>query len=131
MGLPQLLGDDLRGGVRVQKEIAQDLADGLVGATVIGLGAGFFWEQSQQAALLKVGQELIIALAAEAVFGGEGADVVLEALTFDEHEEALCQMVVNRDGQGDNGAGEFKGGWIELERITHGEKLAGEGRYVK
>ena len=45
-------------------------------------------------------QHLVIALAAEAVFFGRVGDLPLQALTFDEHEEAAGLLVGDRHRQG-------------------------------
>jgi hypothetical protein len=97
----------------------------LIGATIIGSGAGFVGLKSQQATALKVGQELIVALTAEAVFGGGVGNVLFQALTLDEHEEALGQLVGGRDGQSAHRASELMGVRIELERITHEDSIGG------
>lgn len=130
VGLAKLLRDDLGGGLRVQEEVAQDLAHDLVGAAVIGLGASLVGLEGEQAALPEVVQELIIALAAEAVFLGEVEDVALEALAFDEHEEAAGQLVGGGDGQGADRAGQLVGVGVELEGCIHGWSLARKGGCV-
>ena len=109
VGLTQLLGDDFGRGLRVQKAVAQDLADGLVGAAVIGFGAGLVGTKGGEAALLEVLQDLIIALAAVAVFLGDGADVILQTLAFDEHEETVGLEIGGWDRQSADGAGETMG----------------------
>jgi hypothetical protein len=88
MSLPELLGDDLRRGVRIQKAIAQDLPHDLVGAAIIGFGAGFPGLQGQEAPLLEGVKDLVITLAAIAVFLRDGVDVSIQALAFLEHEKA-------------------------------------------
>jgi len=92
VGLAQLLGDDLRGGFRVQEPVAQDLTHRFVGAAVVGFGAGFLGLESGQAALLESLQQLIVALPAIAVFAGHSDDVGLQALAFQEHEEASGKL---------------------------------------
>ena len=66
---------------------------------------------------------MIIALAAKAVFFSRGADLPLEALPFDEHEEAAGLFVADRNRQGAGRAGELLGFGIELELGIHGAKL--------
>jgi hypothetical protein len=100
----------------------------LIGATVIGFGAGFVGLKSQQATVLKVRQKLIVTLAAEAIFGGGGGNVYSQALTFDEHEEALGHFIGDRDGQGAGRANELMGGGIELESVTHGNSVGVGGK---
>jgi hypothetical protein len=104
------------------------LADSLVGAAVRGLGTGLLRFQGLEAAVLEVLQELVIALAAEAEFFRDGGDVVLEALPFQEHEEAVSLLVGGGDGQGARGTGELMGLRVELERTVHEGKIRdGEG----
>ena len=106
VGLLEFLGDDLGGGVGVQEEIAQDLADGLFGAAVVGLGAGFAGQQGHGAALEVGCAQLIVAWAGEAEALSDGGGVGVQAFALDEHEEAWGEEVVGADGQGAGGAGE-------------------------
>jgi hypothetical protein len=113
--LAELLRYDLSRGVRIQEELTQDLADGLFGAAIVGLGAGFAGLERGQAAALEGVEQLIITLTAEAVFLGHSEDVLVEALAFQEHEETARQGVVRGDGQRAGWAGELVGGGVELE----------------
>jgi len=113
MSLAEFLSDDLRGGFGVQKAIAQDLAHDLVGAAVIGFGAGFPRLQGQKAALLEGVQDLVITLAAITIFLRDSGDVSIQALAFLEHEEAAGHFVGVGNGQGTGGAGELMGHGIE------------------
>jgi hypothetical protein len=125
--LAQFLGDDCGRGLGVQKAVAQDLPHGLVGAAVIGFGPGLLRLEREQAAGLEGLQELIITLAAVAVFLGEGGDVLLflQTLAFDEQEEPVSQGVGGGDGQDTGGASQLVGIGIELEGRMHGESLQG------
>lgn len=114
-GLAQLLGDDLHRGIGVQEAVAQDLADRLVGAAVVGFGTGFVGLESGQAALVVGGQQLVVTLAAIAVFLGDLGDVLLEALAFLEHEKAAGQSVAWGNGQGAGWADELVSSKVELE----------------
>jgi len=80
--------------------------------------------------LVEIIQELVIALAAEAVTLSDGGDVVVEALAFQEHEEAVSLWVSGGDGQGAGGAGELVRIWVELERCIHRGNIEEEGGYV-
>ncbi len=100
----------------------------MIGAAVVGFGAGLLGLQGEQAAGLEGVQELIIALAAVAIFGGQGGDVFPEALAFDEQEEAAGQLVGSGDGQGAGRAGQLVGLGIELERRIHGASVAAPRR---
>ena len=130
VGLAQLLGNDLRRGLRIQKAVAQDLADGLVGAAVIGLGAGLVRLESGQAALLEGVEDLIVALPAIAVFSGDGGDVAVQTLAFHEHEETGGQGVGVGDGQRAGGPGQLVSFGIELEDGMHGDSVTEAGTIV-
>ena len=123
--LAKFLGDDLGGGLGIQETVAQDLAHRLAGAAVVGFGAGLLGLESQQAAGLEGAQDLVIALAAIAVLLGECDDIAVQALTFEEHEEAPGEFVARRDGQGTGGAGDLVIFRTELEGCSHGDKVAG------
>jgi len=100
--------------------VAQDLADGLVGAAIIALGTGLLGLESLQAAALEAGEQLIITLATVAVFSSHGADVIVEAFPFQEHEEAAGRRVVREQVERAGGAVELVGGGVEGERL-HGK----------
>jgi hypothetical protein len=88
-------------------------------------------QQSSQATLFEVVEQLIIALAAVAVFFGDGSDVVFQTLAFDEHEEAVGLKVGGWYGQGAGGANQAMGFGVELERgSTHDESMVRGGRNV-
>jgi len=72
-------------------------------------------------------EELVVALAAVAVFLGDIADIGLQAFALHEHEEAMGLLVGRRDGQGAGRAGELVSCGIEMEISIHGEKIAGSG----
>lgn len=122
-GLAKFLSNDLGGSLRIQKAVAQDLADGLIGAPVIGLGAGLLRLEGGEAALLEGVEDLIVALPAAAVFLGDGGDVVVQTLAFDQHEEAGRRQVGVGDGQSAGGARQLVGFGMELEHGIHGERI--------
>ena len=127
VGLAKFLSHDLGGSLRIQKEVAQDLADGLIGAAVIGLGAGLLRLEGGQAALLEGVEDLIVALTAVAVFLGDGGDIVIQTLAFNEHEETGGQRVGVGDGQGAGGTSQLVSFRIELEKGIHGGSLREAG----
>ena len=128
VGLAELLHDDLGRSVGVQEEVAQDLPHHLLGAAVVGFGSSFLGLQGWQAAVLEGLQQLIITLAAEAVFFNDRDNVLLEALAFEEHEETVGRGIVWGDGQGAGRAGELMRGGVELKSGLHGGKIReGEG----
>lgn len=130
VGLPQFLGDDVGGGVGVQEEVTQDLAHGLIGAAVVGLGAGFVGLEGSDAALEEGVQQLIVAGTGKAVSVRDSGDVLLEALAFHEHEETTRESVVWVYGQGAGRAGELVGGGIERQHRVHAGKVRRSGGYV-
>jgi hypothetical protein len=126
VGLLEFLGDDVGGGVRIQEEVAQDLADGLFGAAVVGLGAGFLGLEGQSAALLEGGAQLVVALAAIAEELGDSRGVRFQAFAVDEHEEAWGEEVAWGHNQGAGGAGELVLVGVEAEERVriHGGRVA-------
>ena len=127
VGLAKFLSHDLGGSLRIQKEVAQDLADGLIGTAVIGLGAGLLRLEGGQATLLEGVEDLIVALTAVAVFLGDGGDIVIQTLAFNEHEETGGQRVGAGDGQGAGGTSQLVSFRIELEKSIHGGSLRKAG----
>ena len=113
VGLAQFLDNDGRGGVGVQKTIAQDLTHHGVRAAREGFGAGFSGLERLGSALLKGVQELVIALPAVAVLGGDGDDVLVEAFAFHEHDETLGHLIGGGDRQGTDGSEELLADGIE------------------
>ena len=89
VGLAKLLGDDLGGRVGVEEAVAQDLADRLVGAPIIGFRSGFLRLEGGETAALEGVEDLIIALTAITIFLGDGGDVGFQTFAFDQHEEAV------------------------------------------
>ena len=126
--LPELLHHDLRRSVGIQEDVTQDLPHHLFGAAMVGFGSGFLGLEGGKAAVLESPQQLIIPLAAVAVFFGDGDRVDLEALAFEEHEETVGRGIVWGDGQGAGRAGELMRGGVELKSGLHGGKIReGEG----
>jgi hypothetical protein len=121
--LAQPLGNDAGGGVRVEEAVSQDQADGLVCAAVIGSGPGFLGLEGRQPPLLIVGQELIIALAAQAILLGQARDVWLKALALQKHEEARGRQVFGVDGHGAGRAGNLAGLRVKVQRVAHWSRL--------
>ena len=76
--------------------------------------------------MLEGRQQLIIALAAAAIFFDHGDNILLKALAFKEHEETAGQFIVWSDGEGAGRASELMGGRVELKSSVPGAKI-GEG----
>jgi hypothetical protein len=131
VGLAQFLGDDGGAGVRIQVAIAQDLADDGVSAARGGFGAGFVGEERGDATLEIGGVELVITLAAAAIFGGDGGDGLGEALALQEHEETLGLGIVSGDRQGARGSADELADGIERECGVHGDKVREAGQNVQ
>ena len=121
--LSDFLDDDGGGAVRVQKAQPEDQAHGGVGAAKGGLGARLARSQGGHAALLVGGQQLVVALAREAVLGGHLDDGLSQALALDEHEEALGQRVVRIHGQGLAGSENPMSRKIETQSVVHGRRI--------
>jgi hypothetical protein len=130
LGLAKLLGDHGGRGVWIQKAVAQDLALGLIGAAVIGFGAGLLRLQGAQATGLVVPQELVVARPAKAVLVGEVANMAPQTLAFQEHEEAMSQLVGGGHRQFADGADQLESFGIEVQRRIHAGTIAELGRRV-
>ena len=83
--LPKFLSNDLGGGFRIEETVPQGLADHLLGAAVVGLGASFQAQQRPASVLVEEGSELVVTLAAVAEFGGRLVGSVGAALSLYEH----------------------------------------------
>jgi len=83
--LAQFLGDDLGGGIRVEKAVADDLLDDLIGAAVMGLGAALLVEQREEVAALEQLAQLKIALPAKAELGCRRGGTQALTLSFEKH----------------------------------------------
>jgi hypothetical protein len=130
VGLAQLLGDDRRGSLGVQKAVAQDLADGLVGAAKIGFRSGLLGLESGQASGHKSAEDLVITLTTITIFLGDGGHIGLEALAFDKHGQAAGLFVGGSDEEGAGGAGELICFWVENQVSIHGRSLTAAGQSV-
>ena len=115
VGLAELLGDDIGGSVGIQEAVAQDLADRLVGTPIIGFGAGLLRLEGGEATALEGIEDLIIALTAIAILLGDGSDVGIQTFAFDQHEEAVGQLVGGFNGEGAGRAGELVSLGIKLQ----------------
>ena len=105
--------------------MAQDLADGLVGAAVVALGAGLVGLESLQAAELELIEKLVIALATIAVFGGDGGDVIVETFPLHKHQEAAGGRVVGEHFERAGGTGELVGVGVEVKIRFHEREYRG------
>ncbi len=68
-------------------------------------------------------EDLVIALTAITIFMGDGGDIDLQALAFDQHEEAAGQFVGGFNGECASRAGQLVSLRIELKWSMHGRVL--------
>lgn len=130
MRLAQLLDNYGGRSIGIQKQLAQDLADGLVGAAVVALGSGLVGLESWQPTELELVEQLVITLATIAVFGGDSSNVIVETLPFNEHEEAARGCVVGEQLERSCWTGELVNVRAEVKSRFHGERVAEDGRNV-
>jgi hypothetical protein len=107
--LAQLLGDDLGGGIGIEKAVTHDLLDDLIGAAVMGLGPALLIAECQHAAVLQELTQLKVALPAEAELVGCGGGAHALALSFEEHRELAQDNIGGRRTQGAAGTFEDEG----------------------
>jgi len=124
MGLLESLRDDFRRSVRVQEAVPDDLAHDLVGAAVIGLGAGGFALQRWGAVVLVEMEQLEVTGFGIAEFGGGLGRARAFALAFEEHGQFEGDLIAIGDEQGAGGAGEVRL-MLVVERNHGGEGKAG------
>ena len=119
--LADFLSDDGWGTIGIEETTADDHADDLIGAAVIGLGTWGLQEQALRAFRIESGQDLVIALAREIIFLSGFGWAESFALALDEHGQAAADLVVLGDPEGAARAGEAELGFGE--RNIHGEKV--------
>ena len=90
--LPEFLGDDLSGGVGVEKTVTDDLALDFIGPNVVGLGPAFLSLKSQRTLLLKEIEHLIITLPGQAVPLSRGGGTEF-AFSLNKHEQTWGDLV--------------------------------------
>ena len=129
-GLTQLLAEDGGRGVGIQKAIADDLLDDLVGAAVVGFGAALLVLEGEGTALFEGLAQLEVALlgVAELAGGGQGAEAF--ALAFVEQGEFGEDGVVGGDGQLARWADEDQRVFSDLEHRCQ-DKRQREGSPIK
>ena len=119
--LADFLSDDGRRTIGIQEATADDQADDLIGAAVIGLGTWGLQEQALRALRKEGGQDLVIALAGEIIFLSGLGWAESFALALDEHGQAAADFVVLGDLERAARASEAELGFGE--RNIHGEKV--------
>lgn len=106
MSLGQLLGNDLSRGLRIQEAVANDLANDLVGAAVVGFGAGGFALQSESSVFLEEVEQLEVALSAITELSGGFRRAYAFALAFEEHGQFESDLIVGGHEEGTGGSRE-------------------------
>jgi hypothetical protein len=121
-GLAEFLGDDRGGSVGVQEAMTNDLADKLVGASVVAFGATLLASEGQSAAAVEGVAELEIALLTQAELCGSPQGAKALALTFQEHGQFARDFIAVGNGEDTLVANELPELEIEVE---HGNTSRG------
>jgi len=98
--LPKFLGNDIRGGFRIQEAVADDLTNEFLRAAVVGFGTSFGAEQTLTALLEEESPEVEIALATVTKFCGNPINAFGAAFTVDEHSQLVGDLIVFGNRQG-------------------------------
>jgi hypothetical protein len=127
-GLAEFLGDDVGGGVGVEKAVADDLANDLSGAAGATFRTRLAGCQGAGAANSEGLAELEVALFAEVVLGRGLKGAEPQTLRLDDHEELAGDLVVFRDEQRAGGADQKGLLGVELEHGSTG-RIGNEGPF--
>ena len=106
MSLGQLLGNDRGRGLGIQEAVANDLANDLVGAAVVGFGAGGFALQRERSVFSEEVEQLEVALSAIAELSGSLGRAEAFALAFEEHGQFESDLIVGGHEEGTGGSRE-------------------------
>jgi len=98
-GLLQLLGDHFGRGVRIEKAMADDQPDHLLGPAVVGFRSATFAQQSHRAPFPVGVQQLIIALLGITELAGGRDRTKTLTLAFENHGQLACDLVTLRNRQ--------------------------------
>jgi hypothetical protein len=116
--LAEFLRDDVDRGVRIEKAVADDLANDLVGADIVAFGAWLVALESCASIFTIEFEQLKISLLAEIVlFGGLGGAEPF-ALAFDEHGQPGDDLVVGKNGEISGGADDAECRDVELHGLV-------------
>jgi hypothetical protein len=127
-GLAKLLREDVERGVGIEKAVANDLSDDLVGADIVSFGAWLLAKESRASLFAKEFEQLEISLLAEAeLFGCLGGTGPL-ALAFDEHGEPGDDEVIRKDGEFSGGSDDPVSRDVELHGLILRERSGSEER---
>ena len=117
-GLAKFLCEDVERGVRIEKAMANDLANDLVGADIVVFGAGLVALESCASLFTIEFEQLKISWLAEIeLFGGLGSANPF-ALAFDEHGQPRDDQVVGQNGEFSGGADDAEGRDVELHGLV-------------
>ena len=92
--LPQFLRDHIGSGVRVEEAVPNDLADRLMGAPVVALGAALLTAQCDRTMLTERRAQLKISLLAEVIFPCRLTGAEPFTFPFDQHGEFERDLVI-------------------------------------
>lgn len=92
--MTEFLGNDLGGGLRVEKAVADGLADQFLTATVVGAGASLLAEQAPGSLLQEAVAQLKVTLAAEAKLGGRLIRTQRTTFAFEEHGQLEADFIL-------------------------------------
>lgn len=126
--LPQLLRDNLRGGVGVEKAMPDDLSDHFGRSPILRFGTAFLAVQCNRAGLLEGGAELKVTLLAETELCGGLQRSRSLAFTFHEHHELPRDLVILTHVQDTAGPDQTVAFRIELCHVCFlhkGDRLLG------
>jgi hypothetical protein len=95
--LAELLGDDLAGGIRIEKPVPDDLANDFIGSSIVVLRTTLLAEQSRGALFEVLMQYLEVPLLGVAVLGGSFGGTQLGTLPLVQHGQLPRDFVVLMD----------------------------------
>jgi hypothetical protein len=124
-GLAELLCDDLNRGVRIEEAVPDDLPNDLVGADIVGFGAGLVRHESIFTTLTIEFEQLKISLSAEAELRGGIDDANPFALAFEEHGEAGNDEIIRTNGKLSGWADDTVIWHVEVHGVVLREKAEG------
>jgi len=121
-GLTEFLRDDVDRGVGIEEALADDLANDLVGADIVVLGAGLVALESCTSLFTVEFEQLKISLFAEVELLGSLNGAEPFALAFEEHGQSGDDEVVRQNGELSGGADDAAGRDVELHGLVLRQK---------
>jgi hypothetical protein len=121
-GLAEFLRDDLDRGVGIEKAVADDLANELVGADIVAFGSRLVAPESLATMFTITLKQLKVSLFTKVeLFGGLGGTEPF-ALAFDEHAQAFDDEVIRTNREFTGGADDASGGDVDLHSTVLQQK---------